>query len=242
MHRLLCLLLAAASPLTWGGQVKIAAASNFLAPLKELTALYESASGDRVVISAGSTGKLYAQIRNGAPFDLFLAADGERPRQLEAQGIAVKDSRFTYATGRLVLWSARPGFAGRGEAVLKTGEFEHLAMANPRLAPYGIAAKQAMQALELWEVLQPRLVYGENIGQAYQFVASGAAGLGFVALSQVRGREQAGSYWQVPDTLYEPVEQQAVLLNDTPAARAFYEYLRSAPARRLIQRYGYKAP
>lgn len=222
-------------------KVFVAVASNFTAPMQRLISLYASRSADEVVLSAGSTGKLYAQIRNGAPFDIFLAADTVHPRRLEEAGDAVPGSRYTYALGRLVLWSARNNRVDAG--TLRTGDFKHLALANPRLAPYGAAAEQVLERLNLLAMLKPRLVYGENIGQTYQFVAGGGAELGFVAMSQIVRRESLpGAYWPVPDTLHDPIEQQAVSLNTRPATDAFYRFLTSAQARDVIQQYGYRLP
>jgi molybdate transport system substrate-binding protein len=233
----------ALSPVASAGEVTAAVASNFAAAMKALVKAYSAQSETEVRVSYGATGKLYAQIRNGAPFDLFLAADRARPARLEQDGAAVEASRFTYARGRLVLWSAVQPVAD-GEAVLRRGDFKHLAVANPRTAPYGVAAEQVLRNLGLYEALQPRLVYGENIAQTHQFVAGGAAELGFVALAQLVAKVDTPDtrWWPVPDTLYEPVEQQAVLLNDRPPARGFYEFLKSAPARAVIERYGYRLP
>lgn len=223
----------------------LAVAANFADTLEELATHFDAEAGHRVRISAGSTGKLYAQIRNGAPFDAFFAADAERPKKLEAEGLIVPGSRFTYAVGRLVLWSPDAGRFEPNGSALKTGGFEHLAIANPRLAPYGLAARQALEKMGLWQTLQPRLVRGENIGQTFHFVSSGHAELGFVALSQVP-RDQAGylrgSHWRIPARLHDPIEQQAVALKDTDAVRAFMHYMRSDKARALIQRHGYTTP
>lgn len=228
----------------WAAEVQVAVAANFTAPMQTLAQLFEQQTGHRVVASYGSTGKLATQIRNGAPFEVFLAADDETPARLERSTHAVTGSRFTYAVGRLVLWSRDPGRVdGKGE-VLRSDGFERLAIADPRLAPYGAAAVQTLRSLGLYDRLQPRLVTGENITQAHQFVATGNAQLGFVALSQVEvdGRIAEGSAWVVPARLHEPVEQQAVLLTqgrDNPAARALLGFLRSEPARAVIRGYGY---
>ena len=228
----------------WAAEVQVAVAANFTAPMQRLAQLFEQQTGHKVVASYGSTGKLAAQIQNGAPFEVFLAADDETPAKLERSTHAVTGSRFTYAVGRLVLWSRDPGRVdGKGE-VLRSDGFERLAIADPRLAPYGAAAVQTLRSLGLYDRLQPRLVTGENITQAHQFVATGNAQLGFVALSQVEvdGRIAEGSAWVVPARLHEPVEQQAVLLTqgrDNPAARALLGFLRSEPARAVIRGYGY---
>ncbi|MDF1566026.1 MAG: molybdate ABC transporter substrate-binding protein [Deltaproteobacteria bacterium] len=221
--------------------LRIAVASNFAGPARELAARFEAKQGVRVLLAFGSTGKHAAQIEHGAPFALFLAADAERPRRLEASGRAVAGTRATYALGRLVLWSPEPGRVDATGEVLARGEFERLAIANPRLAPYGRAAREALEALGLWERLAPRTVRGENIAQAHQFVESGNAELGLVAASQVLrpGREAPGSSWEVPARLHGPIEQQAVLLEDTPAARAFLAFLLGEEAGEIIQRWGY---
>lgn len=232
-------LMATAEPLT------LAVAANFAGALETLAEQYEADTGDRVRISVGSTGRLYAQIRNGAPFDAFFAADVERPRKLEAQGLSVPDSRFTYAVGRLALWSPDPGRVDDAGRILATGGFEHLAIANPRLAPYGLAARQTLEKMGLWETLQPRLVRGENIGQTFHFVSSGHAELGFVALSQIPRDDDGGvrgSHWRIPTALYDPIEQQAVSLQDTQALREFMRFVRSDRARALIHRAGYTTP
>jgi molybdate transport system substrate-binding protein len=227
-------------------EVSVAVAANFTAPLDRLGAAFEKVSGHHLLISSGSSGKLYVQITTGAPFEVLLSADAERPMRLEKEGAAVAGTRFTYALGKLVLWSSDPGLVDPAGAVLAGSRFRHLAIPNPELAPYGAAARQVLQGLDLWQKLAPRLVQGEDIGQTYQFVATGSAELGFVALSQVRaaGKPQ-GSLWLVPADRYRPIEQQAVLLTrgkDNPAARAFLDFLRSAPARTLIQDFGYGLP
>jgi len=243
-RRLLALLLAMGSFAAGAGQIQVAVASNFIATAQQIAARFEAASGHRVLLSSGSTGKHYAQITHGAPFDVFLAADAQRPTLLEQKGLALPGTRFTYALGRLVLWSP----AGQGlEASLQTlqqARFRHLAQANPRLAPYGKAAQQVLQKHGLWQALQGRLVRGENVGQAYQFVVSGNAELGFVAYSQVLSRQDgpAGSLWMVPPEDYQPIAQQAVLLRGTAAARAFFDYLRGEQARSIITAAGYDLP
>ena len=223
---------------------RVAVASNFADALAAIAGRFETTTGQRVTLSSGSTGKHYAQIRNGAPFDAFFAADAQRPRLLEEEGLALPGSRFTYALGRLVLWSPEPGYVDPEAAVLARGSFRHLAIANPRLAPYGKAAQEVLQALGLWEQLGPRLVRGENISQAYQFVASGNAALGFVACSQVQrpGQPLRGSMWEVPQALYTPIRQQAVLLKDDAVARSFMAFVRSEPALNIIRDYGYDLP
>jgi molybdate transport system substrate-binding protein len=228
-------------------EAQMAVAANFSAPAKQLAAQFEKATGHRLALSSGSTGKFYAQISNGAPFDVLLAADSETPRRMEQEKLAVSGSRFTYALGKLVLWSPREGVVDDRGEVLRTGTFRRLSLANPRLAPYGAAAQEAMERLGAWATLQDRLVMGENIAQAFQFVASGNAELGFVAYSQVRepGKPLAGSFWLVPQSLYAPLRQDAVLLAhgaSNAAAREFLAFLRSAPALELIRGYGYELP
>ncbi len=226
-------------------EVQLAVAANFTQPLQKLAPGFAQATGHKIVATFGATGKFYAQIRNGAPFEVLLAADEEIPLRLEQEGAAVAGSRFTYARGKLVLWSARPGAVDDKGEVLKKGAFDHLALANPKLAPYGAAALQTMQALEVRDALQAKIVQAENISQAYQFTASGNALLGFVSLSQVvkDGKINEGSGWIVPANLYRPILQDAVLLEKgrgKPAALALLSYLRSAPARAVIQSFGYE--
>ncbi|MFC5497427.1 molybdate ABC transporter substrate-binding protein [Caenimonas terrae] len=241
----LAVLVAAALTDTRAAEVQVAVASNFSAPMRRIAAAFEAQTGHRALLSFGATGAFYAQIRNGAPFQLLLAADQETPARLEHEGAAVAGTRFTYATGRLVLWSAQPGVVDdKGEVLRQPGE-GRIAVANPRLAPYGAAAVQALSALGLLQSLQPRLVQGENIAQAYQFVATGNARLGFVALSQVMeaGRIATGSAWVVPDSLHAPIRQDAVLLaagKDNLAAAALVAYLKGAKAQAVIRSYGYQ--
>jgi molybdate transport system substrate-binding protein len=222
-------------------EVKVAVATNFAGAMEELVERFEAKSGHRVVVSTGSTGGHYALIKNGAPFEAFFAADAERPRMLEADEIAVPGSRFLYAVGRLALWSIRSGYVDADGKVLETGDFRHLAIANPELAPYGAAARDVLTARGLWAGLQPRLVTGQDIGQAYSFVQTGNAELGFVAWAQLKqqGGAIAGSYWLVPESLHRPIEQEAVLLRDVPAAREFLEFVKSEEARELIVSHGY---
>jgi len=233
-------------------EVRVAVAANFAAPCEEIARAFETRSGHRVTVSAGSTGKLAAQIENGAPFDVLLAADAERPALLEKGGAAVAGSRFTYARGRLVLWSSDPALVDGAGKVLAGGGFRHLAIANPSLAPYGAAAEEVLRGRGLWQQLRQRLVQGEDIGQTYQFVASGAAELGFVALSQLRaaaggagGGQIKGSMRIVPEASYRPIDQQAVLLagaRGNLAARAFLDFLKGGEARAVIERFGYGLP
>lgn len=220
--------------------VRVAVASNFAPVLETLQPAFERHSGHELALISGGTGNHFAQIVNGAPFDVFLAADDLRPRMLEEAGRAVAGTTFTYAHGKLVLWSADPGLVGGDGAVLDSA-FTHLAIANPRLAPYGAAAQQALTALGLWDEVQGRIVQGDNIAQTLQFVQSGNAELGFIALSQwleVGG----GSHWEVPASLYSPIVQQGVLLRDSAAARAFVDFLRLESSRDFIRSAGYDLP
>ena len=225
-------------------EIKVAAASNFRNALSVLANRYQQDSGHTVVLIFGSTGKHYAQIIHGAPFDAFFAADTERPARLENNGMAVPGSRFTYARGQLVLF--RPGRHGSrlGETFLQYRQFRHLAIANPELAPYGRAAKEVLESLALWATRGPQLVRGENIGQAYQFVVSGNAEAGFVARAQLPGEQELspGNHWMVPPAMHQPIDQQAVLLKDTPAARDFMLYVRSDEAITVILDHGYLKP
>ena len=225
--------------------VNIAVAANFTAPAKVLAAVFEKTTGHTAKLSFGPTGGFYTQIKNGAPFDILLAADDERPARLEKEGDAVPGSRFTYAIGKLVLWSAKPGLVDAQGAVLRNGQFNKLAIASPKLAPYGAAAVETMNKLGLYSALQPRLVEGSSIGQAYQFVASGNADLGFVALAQIQeaGVIKGGSAWVVPTDLHTPIVQDAVILKraaGNPAAKAWMQLLRSPKVKeQLVRGYGY---
>ena len=222
-------------------EIRVAVATNFTAAMAALVERFEAHGAHEVLVSFGSTGNHYAQIKNGAPFDAFFSADVERPRLLEQEGVAVAGSRFLYAVGRLALWSSRVGYVDGDGRVLETGDFRHLAIANPELAPYGAAARDVLTARGVWDSVQPRLVRGQDIGQAYSFVATGNAELGFVAYAQIKKPDgkATGSYWLVPESLHQPIEQQAVLLRDTPAARAFLEFVQSEEARAIIRDYGY---
>lgn len=225
-------------------EVHVAVASNFTAPMQKLAAAFEQASGHRALLSFGATGKFYAQISNGAPFDVLLSADDETAARLASEGKALAASRFTYAIGRLVLWSARADYIGNDARALDKPDLTHLAIANPRTAPYGAAAIDVLKAVGRHERLQGRFVQGENITQAYQFVASGNAQAGFVAMAQVfeDGRLKSGSGWVVPANLHAPIRQDAILLAkgaQNPAAAALLKYLASAPARAIIRQYGY---
>lgn len=233
---------ALASGAAAAGEVRLAAATNFKSALDEIAAAFEAETGHEVIISTGSTGKLFAQITNGAPFDVFLAADQERPARLVAEGAALKGSRFTYAIGRLVLWG--PGETSVGPERLRAGDFRRLALANPDLAPYGAAAREVIFALDAEEATRGKVVLGENIGQAYAFVRSGAADVGLVAMSQLARTPPAeqGGFWTPPEDLYKEIRQDAVLLTrggDNEAARAFLDYLNGEDAGRIIESGGY---
>lgn len=228
----------------FAAEVQVAVAANFTAPMQKIAAEFERDTGHKARLAFGATGKFYAQIRNGAPFEVFLSADDTTPAKLEAEGATVAGSRFTYAIGRLALWSAKPGVVDDTGEVLKRGAFAHLAVANPKTAPYGAAAMEVLRKCGLADALAAKLVTGENIAQTHQFVASGNAELGFVALSQVwaDGRLTGGSAWLVPAGLHAPLRQDAVILakgGDKPAARALADYLRGAKAAAIIQSYGY---
>lgn len=231
--------------LAHAADVSVAVAANFTAPMQKIAQVFERDTGHKAVLAFGATGKFYAQIRNGAPFQVLLAADDETPARLEKEGLAAPGTRFTYATGRLVLWSAQPGLVDDQGEVLRKSATGHIALADPKLAPYGAAAIATLTRLGLLQSLQPRFVQGENIAQTYQFVATGNAPLGFVALSQVMvdGRIDKGSAWVVPAKLHAPILQDAVVLvngRDNPAAVALTSYLRGEKARAIIRSYGYE--
>ncbi len=224
------------------GDINVAVAANFTAPAEEIGELFEAATGHRAILSFGSTGQLFTQITQAAPFEVFLAADQERPAKAIEDGLAVADSLFTYALGRIVLFSEDPDLV-TGEEMLQTGDFTRIAIANPVTAPYGAAAVETMRELGVYDRLEAKIVQGSNIAQAYQFVATGNAELGFVALSQVIGHEE-GSRWIVPETLHSPIAQDAVLLQsgaENEAALAFIGFLKGAEARAVIEAYGYGA-
>lgn len=229
---------------THAAQATVAVAANFAEPMRAVAEVLRKTTGHTLEMSIGSTGRLYAQIRNGAPFDVMLSADQKAPEQLEADGLAVPGSRFTYATGKLVLWSADAARVDPRGAVLRSGAWRKLAIANPKTAPYGAAAVEAIDKLGLTAAITPRLVQGESIGQAHNFVFTGNAELGFVAMSQVLegGRLKGGSMWVVPQDLYAPIRQDAVLLKrgeQNEAARALMQLLRSESIKALIRSYGY---
>jgi molybdate transport system substrate-binding protein len=244
MKQLAGLLALVACGAAQANDVQVAVAANFTAPMQKIAAAFEHDTGHKAVLAFGATGKFYAQIVNGAPFEVLLAADDATPQKLEAEHRTVPGTRFTYATGKLVLWSARDGYVDGQGQVLKTGDFAHLAIANPKTAPYGAAAVETLHKLHVYERAQGRLVQGENIAQTYQFVGTGNAALGFVALSQVYrdGTLTSGSGWIVPENLHAPIRQDAVILargSANPAAKALADYLKSAKAKDIIRSYGY---
>ncbi|HTT04983.1 MAG TPA: molybdate ABC transporter substrate-binding protein [Steroidobacteraceae bacterium] len=236
------------TPAARAAELHVAVAANFLGTLQKLAGPYQAASGNTLSISAGSSGQLLAQIRQGAPFDLFFSADAERPRQLESQGLGLPGSEFTYALGSLVLWSPRPGVIDRRAGVLRAGRFQRLALAAPGSAPYGAAAQQVLRALGLWDRFnqEHKIVIGESITQAWQFAASGNATLAFVALSQVIDAQGhiSGSSWLPPQSLYAPLTQDALILKrtrETAAAENFEQWLKRAPqATRILLAAGYR--
>jgi molybdate transport system substrate-binding protein len=244
-HSIAALALSTAATMACADQAQIAVAANFAAPMKAIIAAFEEDTGHEVKASYGSTGKLYAQIKNGAPFEALLAADQKRPILLEEEGVAVPGLRFTYAIGSLVLWSADADLVEDGTALLKAGDFNKLSVANPKLAPYGEASMQTMEALGVKEALEPKLVMGENIAQTYQFVDTGNADVGFVALSQLMegGEITKGSGWIVPGDLHEPIRQDAVILQngkDNAAVTQLIAYLKGDKARAIIRDFGYE--
>jgi molybdate transport system substrate-binding protein len=242
------LMLAAASTLFFAaaqaGEVTVAVAANFTAPMQKIAKAFEQDTGYKAQLAFGATGKFYAQIKNGAPFAVLLAADDETPARLEKEGLAIAGTRFTYATGRLALWSKRPNLVDDKGEVLRSNSFNKLAIADPKLAPYGIAAMEVINKLGVQTNVVPKLVQGESIGQTYQFVSTENAQLGFVALSQISldGRISQGSAWVVPQSMHALLKQEAVLLNagkDNAAAHALLKYLQGDTAKVIITRYGY---
>lgn len=243
-HWYITLLFMTAWPVANADTLRVAVASNFADTLRELAGIFEQQTGHKLQLVAGSTGKHYAQISNSAPFDVFLAADTARPIKLEEAGFGVADSRFTYALGRLVLWSSLPDKIDTKGNVLLRGNFKRLAIANPHLAPYGRAARDVLESIKLWDQSQLMIVRGENIAQTFQFVHSGNVELGFVAWSQLirKGKTPQGSWWIVPQMHYRPIEQQALQLSDTLVARAFMKFLLSTQAQAVIEAHGYGIP
>ncbi|NBW00663.1 MAG: molybdate ABC transporter substrate-binding protein [Betaproteobacteria bacterium] len=235
------------SPSLWAAEIRLAVAANFSAPMRTLAQAFERNTGHKVIVALGATGQLYAQIKNGAPFDVMLAADDETPKKLEAEGLGVPGSRATYAIGRLVLWSKREGLIDAKGEILKTDRFDRIAIANPKLAPYGAAAVEVIDRLGLTQAIRPKIVEATNITQAHQFVASGNAAIGFVALAQVAegGAIKEGSGWIVPESFHSPIQQDLILLarsKEHPAARQLIEFLRSDAAKSVIRSYGYTVP
>jgi molybdate transport system substrate-binding protein len=233
------------SSLTCAAEIRVAVAANFMHTMKEITAVFEKDTGHKVALTQGSTGKLYAQISQGAPFDVFLSADDETPGKLAREGKAIANTQFTYAIGRLVLWSPRTDLVDEGGQVLKTDKFRFLAMANARVAPYGRAAVQTMQKLGVLSLVEPRAVQGESITQTFQFVSTGNAQLGFVALSQIinNGKITPGSAWIVPESMHESLKQDAILLKsakDATAAIALLNFMQSDKAKKIIAAHGYQ--
>jgi len=225
-------------------EVSVAVAANFTAPMQKIAVEFEKDTGHKVATSFGATGKFYAQIKNGAPFEVLLAADDETPAKLVKESAAVPGSQFTYAIGKLVLWSAKPAIVDEAGTVLKNASFDHLAVANPKVAPYGAAAVETLKALGVYDTLQPKIVTGESIAQTHQFVSSGNALLGFVALAQVlKDGKIAGSAWVVPARLYTPIRQDGVILDKgkgKPAPEALLKYLKADKAKAIIQSFGYE--
>lgn len=233
------------SSLAQAAEVSVAVAANFTGPMKQIAADFEKATGHKVLLSFGASGKFYAQIKNGAPFQLMLSADDEKPIQLEKDGLVVPGSRFTYAVGTLVLWSAKPGLVDPKGEILATGNFNKLAVANPLLAPYGVAAMEVLAKRGLTDAVKSKIVQGENIAQTYQFAGTGNADLGFVALSQVMkdGKITSGSAWIVPSNLHTPIRQDAVLLikgKGNPAAEGLAQFLKTDKVKAFIRTYGYE--
>ena len=229
---------------SWSATVLVAVAANFSKPMTEIVSQFEKATGHSAKLSFGSSGKFVSQLENGGPFEVLLSADEKGPEKLEQAGLTVPNSRFVYALGKLVLWSATPNFVDDKGKILMTSNFKHLALADPKVAPYGAAAIDVLKKMKLFEKLQPMFVQGENIAQTYQFISTANAELGFLALSQVieNGKIVGGSSWIIPDNLHAPIRQGAVLMKkgaENPAARALIDYLKSIPALAIIKKYGY---
>ena len=229
---------------SWSATVLVAVAANFSKPMAEIVSQFEKATGHSVKLSFGSSGKFVSQLENGGPFEVLLSADEKGPEKLEQAGLTVPNTRFVYALGKLVLWSSKPNFVDDKGKILMTSNFKHLALADPKVAPYGAAAIDVLKKMKLLEKLQPLFVQGENIAQTYQFISTANAELGFLALSQVieNGKIVGGSSWIIPDNLHAPIRQGAVLMKkgaENPAARALIDYLKSIPALAIIDKYGY---
>lgn len=237
-----CVLLSTAAH---AAEVSVAVAANFTGPMEKIAPAFEKATGHKALVAYGTVGKFYAQIKNGAPFEVLISSDDETPKRLEKDGLALPASRFTYGIGKLVLWSSKPELVDAKGEVLKGGNFRYLAVANPKVAVYGAAAVEVMQQMGVDKALEPKLVFGENITQAYQFAATGNADLGFVALSQIYkdGQYAPGSRWMVPSNLYPQIRQDAVLLErgkSNPAATALLDYLKTDAAKAVIRAHGYE--
>jgi molybdate transport system substrate-binding protein len=229
---------------SWSATVLVAVAANFSKPMTEIVSQFEKATGHSVKLSFGSSGKFVSQLENGGPFEVLLSADEKGPEKLEQAGLTVPNTRFVYALGKLVLWSSKPNFVDDKGKILMTSNFKHLALADPKVAPYGAAAIDVLKKMKLLEKLQPLFVQGENIAQTYQFISTANAELGFLALSQVieNGKIVGGSSWIIPDNLHAPIRQGAVLMKigaENPAAHALIDYLKSIPALAIIKKYGY---
>jgi len=242
MNTLLGLVIVLTISSTYAAEVHVAVAANFAQPMEQLKQLFEKTHDHQVIVTLGSTGKLYSQIKNGAPFEVFLAADLERTLKLSQEGETVKGSIFTYAIGKLVLWSHDPTLVDNAGQILNSDKFTHLAIADPKTAPYGTAARQVLEKLGLWQTLSGKIVQGTDISQTYQFVATGNAELGFIAFSQYLSTHEKGSYWLVPQDLYSPLLQGAVLLKkgeNNLAATTFWKFLQSQAASEVTKNFGY---
>ncbi|MCQ8103909.1 molybdate ABC transporter substrate-binding protein [Methylomonas sp. SURF-2] len=233
----------------WSATTIVAVAADFTKPMTEIAAEFQKATGHEAKLSFGSSGKAFAQIQSGAPFEVYLSASEKYPVELEKAGLVVPGSRFVYAIGKLVLWSATPGYVDDKGEILKTGAFKHIALADPTHAPYGVVAEEVMTSVGVLDKLRPLFVMGENISQTFQFVTTGNAELGFVALAQVidlnTGKIGSGSGWLIPDELHGPFNQTAVLLQtgaENPAAQALVDFLKSPAARAVIKKYGFGSP
>jgi molybdate transport system substrate-binding protein len=237
------------APTSWAATTLITVASDFTKPMTEIAAEFEKATGHTAKLSFGSSGKAFAQIQSGGPFEVYLSASEKYPLELEKSGHVVAGSRFVYAIGKLVLWSAKPGYVDDKGEILKTGNFKHIALADPAHAPYGVVAEEVMKSLGVLDKLRPLFVMGENISQTFQFVSTGNAELGFIAFAQVidinTGKIGSGSGWMIPDNLHGPFNQTAVLLKkgaENPAALALVDFLKSPPALAIIEKYGFGLP
>lgn len=246
-HAVACLLLGLIGFPVSAAELNAAVASNFAVPMERIAALFHKESGHTVKISLAASGKLYTQIKGGAPFDVLLSADEEIPKRLIQEGLAVGGSRFIYATGRLVLWSAQPGLVDDKGSVLNTGNFDRLAIPNPIYSPYGVAAKETLTKLTMWNAIQKKLKKGDDVTQTYQLAASDRADLAFIAQSQImhEGKVAVGSWWLVPASMHKPIRQSAVLLSSSKeqaAAKVFLEFLRSEKARAVMRGFEYELP